>query len=86
MKASTTLHPETILSCAERLRRHATKARPPLAADLRLAAAYCRRLASIAIFDQAAGEKDHARRWVGLGVIGDNIVNIGRAMERKFRP
>jgi len=26
------------------------------------------------------------RRWVGLGVIGDNIVNIGRAMERKFRP
>ncbi len=62
MKASTTLHPETILSCAERLRRHATKARPPLAADLRLAAAYCRRLASIAIFDQAAGEKDHARK------------------------
>jgi hypothetical protein len=22
-------------------------------------------------------------RWVGLGVIADNIVNVGRAMERK---
>jgi transposase, IS5 family len=23
------------------------------------------------------------KRWVGLGVIGDNLVNIGRAMEKK---
>ena len=26
------------------------------------------------------------RRWVGLGVIADNILNIGRAMERKSSP
>ncbi len=26
------------------------------------------------------------RRWVGFGVIADNLVNIGRAMERKSRP
>jgi hypothetical protein len=25
-------------------------------------------------------------RWVGLGVIADNIVNIGRAMENKAAP
>jgi len=23
------------------------------------------------------------KRWVGLGVIGDNLINIGRAMKRK---
>jgi len=23
------------------------------------------------------------RRWVGLGVIADNIINIGRAMEKR---
>jgi transposase, IS5 family len=26
------------------------------------------------------------KRWVGLGVIGDNLVNIGRAMERQPVP
>ena len=26
------------------------------------------------------------QRWVGLGVIGDNLINIGRAMERKSSP
>jgi transposase, IS5 family len=26
------------------------------------------------------------KRWVGLGVIGDNLVNIGRAMEKKSAP
>jgi hypothetical protein len=25
-------------------------------------------------------------RWVGLGVIADNIVNIGRAMEKQAAP
>jgi len=25
-------------------------------------------------------------RWVGLGVIGDNLVNIGRAMEKQAAP
>ncbi len=25
-------------------------------------------------------------RWVGLGVIADNIVNIGRAMKKKEAP
>jgi hypothetical protein len=25
-------------------------------------------------------------RWVGLGVIADNVVNIGRAMERQAAP
>jgi len=25
-------------------------------------------------------------RWVGLGVIADNLINIGRAMEMKSRP
>jgi hypothetical protein len=25
-------------------------------------------------------------RWVGLGVIADNIVNIGRAMEKQTAP
>lgn len=26
------------------------------------------------------------KRWVGLGVIADNIVNIGRAMEKRAAP
>jgi IS5 family transposase len=26
------------------------------------------------------------KRWVGLGVISDNLVNIGRAMEKKSVP
>jgi transposase, IS5 family len=25
-------------------------------------------------------------RWVGLGVIADNVVNIGRAMEKQAAP
>jgi len=25
-------------------------------------------------------------RWVGLGVIADNLVNIGRAMEKQAAP
>jgi len=25
-------------------------------------------------------------RWVGLGVIADNVVNIGRALERQAIP
>jgi len=25
-------------------------------------------------------------RWVGLGIIGDNPVNIGRAMEKQAAP
>jgi IS5 family transposase len=25
-------------------------------------------------------------RWVGLGVIADNLVNIGRAMEKRAAP
>jgi len=25
-------------------------------------------------------------RWVGLGVIADNVVNIGRAMEKQAGP
>jgi len=25
-------------------------------------------------------------RWVGLGVIADNVVNIGRALERQTIP
>jgi IS5 family transposase len=25
-------------------------------------------------------------RWVGLGVIADNVVNIGRAMEKQALP
>jgi len=25
-------------------------------------------------------------RWVGLGVIADNLVNIGRAMEKQEAP
>jgi IS5 family transposase len=27
--------------------------------------------------------EDGMKRWVGLGVIGDNLINIGRAMEKK---
>jgi hypothetical protein len=26
------------------------------------------------------------KRWVGLGIIADNIVNIGRAMEKRAAP
>jgi hypothetical protein len=26
------------------------------------------------------------QRWVGLGVIADNLVNIGRAMEKRTAP
>ena len=26
------------------------------------------------------------RRWVGLGVIGDNLIAIGNAMEKKSDP
>jgi len=26
------------------------------------------------------------KRWVGLGVIADNILNIGRAMEKQASP
>jgi len=26
------------------------------------------------------------KRWVGLGVIADNIVNIGRAMQKQEAP
>jgi IS5 family transposase len=26
------------------------------------------------------------KRWVGLGVIADNILNIGRAMEKQAAP
>jgi len=26
------------------------------------------------------------KRWVGLGVIADNIINIGRAMEKQAAP
>ena len=25
-------------------------------------------------------------RWVGLGIIADNVVNIGRAMEKRAAP
>jgi transposase, IS5 family len=25
-------------------------------------------------------------RWVGLGVIADNVINIGRAMEKQAAP
>ncbi len=25
------------------------------------------------------------KRWVGLGVIADNVINIGRALERRAR-
>jgi len=26
------------------------------------------------------------KRWVGLGMIADNIINIGRAMEKRAAP
>jgi len=26
------------------------------------------------------------QRWVGLGVIADNLINIGRAMEKQAAP
>jgi IS5 family transposase len=26
------------------------------------------------------------KRWVGLGVIADNLVNVGRAMEKQSAP
>jgi hypothetical protein len=61
-KAGRTLAPEPILALSERLRRHAQKARHPVAADLRLASIYLQRLASLAIVDQAAGEKDPHRK------------------------
>jgi hypothetical protein len=31
-------------------------------------------------------ERPDANRWVGLGVIADSIVNIGRAMEKRAAP
>ena len=31
----------------------------------------------------ARGEGHRMNRWVGLGVIADNVVNIGRAMEKQ---
>ncbi len=31
-------------------------------------------------------EDDGMKRWVGLGVIADNVVNIGRAIEKQGRP
>jgi transposase, IS5 family len=31
-------------------------------------------------------ERIRMDRWVGLGVIADNVVNIGRAMEKKATP
>ena len=33
-----------------------------------------------------ADPQAHPNRWVGLGVIADNVVNIGRAMERQALP
>jgi hypothetical protein len=27
----------------------------------------------------------HTKRWVGLGVVADNLINIGRVMEKQSR-
>jgi transposase, IS5 family len=32
------------------------------------------------------GDAGIEKRWVGLGVIADNIINIGRAMEKQAAP
>jgi hypothetical protein len=52
--------PEPILALAKRLRAHATQNRRPSAADLRLAAAFCTRLAALMIAEESRTEKDPA--------------------------
>jgi hypothetical protein len=63
MTAKATLHPESILSLAERIRRQAQKTRSQTAgADLRLAAIYLHHLAALAIIDEAAKEPNPVRK------------------------
>jgi IS5 family transposase len=48
----------------------------------RLARSFFRSAANRCRYRGDAGMK----RWVGLGVIADNILNIGRAMEKQAAP
>ncbi len=39
-------------------------------------------------FDEGIDNKGFSgmQRWVGLGIIADNLINIGRAIERRADP
>jgi hypothetical protein len=56
------LKAEGILALVERLRNHGRRASAELGSDLRLAAVYLRRLAALAIADEAASEREPVRK------------------------